>query len=158
MALIVDHDMLWLQVAVDNHIGVQVFKRAKHLCRVELHIVLDSELVRLDPAEDVTARYQVHLDVDGLLIVEGIESSDNEVVIVFRLTEEHEDLLFSGDMPGMIDGLDMLLLEYFESELIFSALFHHSHDNTKGSRSDHTQHLEVVNRYIPQSRCSPMKR
>ena len=161
MTLIVDHDMLRLQVAVDDHIGVQVFKRAKHLCRIELHIVLDSELVRLDPAEDITARNKVHLDVDGLLIVKCIERFHNEVIVVFRFTQEHQDLLFPGDMPGMIDGLDMLLLEYFESILIFTALFDHSHDNAKGSCADYAHYLEVVNTCDPSSNISrraPMER
>ena len=122
-----------------------MLKSAKYLRCIELHIVFNSQLVCLNPAEDITTLDQIHLDVDCFLIVKRIVRSHNEVIVVFRFTEMIQELFFSSDMPGMINGLYLLFLNYFESILILRAFVDHSHDNAKGSRSDDTKYREVFN-------------
>ena len=62
---------------------------AQNFRRIELHVIFNFNLIRLDSAEKVTALDHFHLDVDAIRIVESVISPDNEMVIKSRVTQVH---------------------------------------------------------------------
>ena len=72
-----------------------MLERAENLSRVELHVVLDSDLIGSDPTEQVTPLDEVHLNVDTLRILKRRVGPHNEMALILRLTQVHDYFLFT---------------------------------------------------------------
>ena len=144
MALIVNHDMLWLQIAVDDQVVVEVLEGAQHLSRVELHVVLDSDLVGPDSIEQVTSAHEVHQDVDVLGVLVGGVRLDDEVIPVLRVTQVHEHFLLSDDMLSMLSRGNLGLTDHLKRVLFVGLFVHCAHYDTKRARADLLSDLVVT--------------
>ena len=61
--VVVDHDVLWLEVAVDNILGMHVLQRKNRLRYVEVAIALDEVVLANDLAQKRASRDVLELQV-----------------------------------------------------------------------------------------------
>ena len=148
MALIVDHDMLWLQIAVDYQVVMEVLEGAQHLSRVELHIVLDSDLVGPDSIKQVTSAHEVHQDVNVLSVLVSGVRLDDEMIPVLRVTQVHEYFFLSDDMLSMLSRGNLGLIDHLERVLFVRLFVHCAHYDTKRARADLLSDLVVAQRKL----------
>ena len=72
----VQNDILWLEVSIDNLMGVQVLQRHEYLTAVELHVLLYLRIVLSDLRKKRAPFDIFNLEIKILSILERTEKLD----------------------------------------------------------------------------------
>ena len=102
MPLTVKHDMLRLQISVDNKVLMEVLNGAQDFSHIELHVILDLELVRAYATQKITSLDQVHLNVDAFCVLKRGVSLDNEAATIPGLAQVQDDFLFTHNVLSVL--------------------------------------------------------
>ena len=82
MALVVDEDILWLEVAVDHPALVKILNGKDHLCCVEASpFFVETAPHLLQVKEELTTIDELHDKIQSLRVLEGILESHDEWMV-----------------------------------------------------------------------------
>lgn len=81
MAIDVNENILWLQVAVQNVLRVNVFETQQNFCEVETGLRLGKPLLALEEVEEFPSRAKVRHEVHALPALEGPVQLQNKGMI-----------------------------------------------------------------------------
>ena len=85
MSVFIDQNILWLQVPIDDAVGVQELDCLQCLRSVESHVVGDVFVHFVDLAQQSAPFYVFQLKVEMLLVLEGAEYVDDEWALLVGL-------------------------------------------------------------------------
>lgn len=118
VAIFIEHNILWFEVAIDDVVLVECLNAQQYLSRVVLHLLFRELLALLQQSRQISTFAVIHNEEEIGLSLEGISQSDYE-----RMVEQTEDVFLSLDVSVEIGAEDAFLPDGFEGvelRLLFS--------------------------------------
>jgi hypothetical protein len=126
VACLVNHQVLWLEVSVDDVLLMQVLQRTNRLGQVKRHVLLDSEVVHLDLTEQVTALDKLKLHVQVVSVLERCNCSHDEGTRC-RFAQPEMQVAFSQYVICMLVVLYPAFVNHLEHTLVRTIPVRHLH-------------------------------
>lgn len=139
VAIVVDHEVLWLQITVAVAPFVKIAETLDDTGDVEARNGVIEWTLIVEYAPKITAQVSVKEKVDVLLIFEGSVKADDK-----GRFERHEDVLLVKNMSLLLVLDNTLFLDAFECvRSVFNAFNLDELDDTESTGADWSEHLHV---------------
>ena len=149
VAIVIQKDILWLQITIDDVAFVEIPEGECYLCRVKFCLFFRKALLLGEVLKELAALNELHDEVDSVSFLEDVVHPDNERVIdlvkdqLFDLERLYGLMLNHYILPDALHGVILAISTIFDQV-----------DFSESASPDNTDELEVIERHLSHSGSS----